>query len=700
MVTALINIEGDETVTSTTTTVLPGETALATTKCSAETSIIRTTTEGTLRSSEKSTMLLIHQPQGVPFTLPSTHLGSSYTEPFSEEEFTVKHPILGFGEPVESLDISPEGVPAASSLEEVFQSDLTPVSTYVVPTTSCFEYRDRSSLTGTVAGTLPSFQETYSPRLNHDIIQPHAFSFIFENMPLQKLDSHDVTEKAVSLQPKTSSVSTQPSQLIELSNTTKSDVSSSISPVFRLKQSESGTNVPPSYPSLLSTERKTVSFTEIKYLKLQEILPSTSSSDALKKPSLPKSPTFSIQTNQLAVETSLPTEGIETSPSTSAPSQKTRRFSLTIPCSLATQSSQPPSHRTHSSTSTPTTKEPVPSTSQCCAVCGDNAICHHYGVLTCEGCKGFFKRTVQKGAKYSCLNNKDCPVDKRSRNVCRFCRFQKCLTVGMVKEVVRSDDLKGRRGRLPSKHKIQQKSPSSPPVSFITSLVRAYIDTTPDLASLDHSQCREPSAGENRLTETEQIRQFINVMTSSLEIIRTFGKKIPGFRELNRDDQQLLSQSASLELFVFRLAYRMKPDDHSLTFCNGVVLQEEQCRSGFGNWLDSIVGFSRSLHGLDIDVSTFACLCALVLITERHGLKSSWKVDQLQMKIVEVLQEHIFHTITTHKRTSYFSQIIAKLPDIRSLSIQGLRRLSCLKLQDSTLLSPLIDRLLESGIPF
>lgn len=76
-----------------------------------------------------------------------------------------------------------------------------------------------------------------------------------------------------------------------------------------------------------------------------------------------------------------------------------------------------------------------PSPSQLCAVCGDTAACQHYGVRTCEGCKGFFKRTVQKGSKYVCLADKACPVDKRRRNRCQFCRFQKCLMVGMVKEV-------------------------------------------------------------------------------------------------------------------------------------------------------------------------------------------------------------------------------------------------------------------------
>ena len=138
----------------------------------------------------------------------------------------------------------------------------------------------------------------------------------------------------------------------------------------------------------------------------------------------------------------------------------------------------------------PMVNDPAKAASLLCAVCGDNAACQHYGVRTCEGCKGFFKRTVQKNAKYVCLADKNCPVDKRRRNRCQFCRFQKCLAVGMVKEVVRTDSLKGRRGRLPSKPRSPQEQPPSPPVSLITALVRAHIETSPDSSpnNLDYSQ--------------------------------------------------------------------------------------------------------------------------------------------------------------------------------------------------------------------
>lgn len=102
-----------------------------------------------------------------------------------------------------------------------------------------------------------------------------------------------------------------------------------------------------------------------------------------------------------------------------------------------------------------------------CPVCGDKVSGYHYGLLTCESCKvsakreqggcrlrgarvraanerrsgpgahslpleqGFFKRTVQNNKHYTCTESQSCKIDKTQRKRCPFCRFQKCLTVGM-----------------------------------------------------------------------------------------------------------------------------------------------------------------------------------------------------------------------------------------------------------------------------
>uniref|UniRef100_A0A665T8Y5 Nuclear receptor subfamily 5 group A member 2-like n=1 Tax=Echeneis naucrates TaxID=173247 RepID=A0A665T8Y5_ECHNA len=80
-----------------------------------------------------------------------------------------------------------------------------------------------------------------------------------------------------------------------------------------------------------------------------------------------------------------------------------------------------------------------------CPVCGDKVSGYHYGLLTCESCKGFFKRTVQNNKKYVCAENKECRIDKDQRKRCPFCRFQKCLYVGMRLEAVRADRMRGGR---------------------------------------------------------------------------------------------------------------------------------------------------------------------------------------------------------------------------------------------------------------
>ena len=74
-----------------------------------------------------------------------------------------------------------------------------------------------------------------------------------------------------------------------------------------------------------------------------------------------------------------------------------------------------------------------------CEICGDRGSGYHYSVYSCEGCKGFFKRTVQKDLQYKCREYQQCVINKQTRNQCQFCRFQKCLMTGMKRDAVRED---------------------------------------------------------------------------------------------------------------------------------------------------------------------------------------------------------------------------------------------------------------------
>ncbi|CAL8313275.1 unnamed protein product [Arctogadus glacialis] len=82
-----------------------------------------------------------------------------------------------------------------------------------------------------------------------------------------------------------------------------------------------------------------------------------------------------------------------------------------------------------------------------CKVCGDVASGFHYGVHVCEGCKGFFRRSIQQNIQYKkCLKNESCTIIRINRNRCQQCRFKKCLSVGMSRDAVRF-------GRIPKREK-------------------------------------------------------------------------------------------------------------------------------------------------------------------------------------------------------------------------------------------------------
>ncbi|XP_054717299.1 nuclear receptor subfamily 4 group A member 2-like [Uloborus diversus] len=635
------------------------------------------TTTTTATDTAPTTMLLLQQPQSSQFS--GSFLSPEFSAPFSEEVAFIGEdlPPLEFGTTSENF-LATGDSRSDSTFQEMFQQGFG---------TSTTEDISTIPLTTSTMGlpSLPSFQETYSPRYRRSDVCG-VFSFKFEDIqtgedvPMEEDIEGDRFSISMVTFPQTEDV-------------TSITALTSATPALDSPGPSSSSFMPPSFDAGASSKPS--------FHQLVAPYPTTFSGITSSGPEGPShfgTPPPSL--HEMTSPAPSPKQGRSGSrkPSLTISSPPTQEGSIrhATPTTPTT-----PSGTSGSSRSSPGVPESTPPPSMLCAVCGDNAACQHYGVRTCEGCKGFFKRTVQKNAKYVCLGNKDCPVDKRRRNRCQFCRFQKCLAVGMVKEVVRTDSLKGRRGRLPSKPKSPQESPPSPPVSTITALVRAHVDTTPDLANLDYSQYTE-TAGQSQESAAapDQVQQFYELLVSSIEVIRQFADKIPGFADFHKDDQELLFHSASLELFSLRLAYRIHPEDEKLTFCNGAVLSREQCQQMFGEWLNIILDFSRSLHSMDIDISAFACLCALTLVTERHGLKEPARVEQLQMKIISSLRDHVTYNNEAQKKRHYFSRILTQLPELRTISVQGLQRIFYLRLEAHHVPPPPLVENILSSLPF
>ncbi|XP_014243594.1 hepatocyte nuclear factor 4-gamma isoform X3 [Cimex lectularius] len=337
---------------------------------------------------------------------------------------------------------------------------------------------------------------------------------------------------------------------------------------------------------------------------------------------------------------------------------------------------------------------PVPNFPQSCAICGDRATGKHYGASSCDGCKGFFRRSVRKNHLYNCRFSRTCVVDKDKRNQCRYCRLRKCFKAGMKKEAVQNE-----RDRISCRRNSYDDQTIGNSLS-VNSLLNAEILSRQTGAALEMSHDYDLS---NKQVAT--INDVCESMKQQLLFLVEWAKFIPAFLELQLDDQVALLRAHAGEHLLLGLARRSLHLKNVLLLGNNCIIPRHTADAGGTADLDiSRVGtrvmdeLVRPLTEVQIDDTEFACLKAIVFFDPNaKGLTESGKVKFLRYQIQINLEDYI--SDRQYDSRGRFGELLLTLPALQSITSQMIEQIQFAKLFGVAKIDSLLQEMLLGGAP-
>ncbi|XP_039175460.1 estrogen receptor beta isoform X1 [Crotalus tigris] len=345
-----------------------------------------------------------------------------------------------------------------------------------------------------------------------------------------------------------------------------------------------------------------------------------------------------------------------------------------------------------------------------CAVCSDYASGYHYGVWSCEGCKAFFKRSIQGHNDYICPATNQCTIDKNRRKSCQACRLRKCYEVGMMKcgsrrercgyRIVRRhrnpEDLVHcvGKGKKNNDSMIQAKEAlgnALSPEQFVSILLEA------EPPNVLVSRPNRP------FTEASMMMSLTKLADKELVHMIGWAKKIPGFIELSLYDQVRLLESCWLEVLMVGLMWRSIDHPGKLIFAPDLVLDRDEgkCVEGILEIFDMLLATTSRLRELKLQHKEYLCVKAMILLnSSMYPLSSSTEEPESNKKL-----SHLLNSVTDAlvwvigksgvplpQQTTRLANLLMLLSHVRHASNKGMEHLLSMKCKNVV---PVYDLLLE-----
>ncbi|XP_051045734.1 vitamin D3 receptor isoform X1 [Phodopus roborovskii] len=380
-----------------------------------------------------------------------------------------------------------------------------------------------------------------------------------------------------------------------------------------------------------------------------------------------------------------------------------------------------------------------------CGVCGDRATGFHFNAMTCEGCKGFFRRSMKRKALFTCPFNGDCRITKDNRRHCQACRLKRCVDIGMMKEFILTDEEVQRKREMIMKRKEEEalkdslrpklseeqqriiailldahhktydptyadfkdfrppvrmngnewNYPARPTLSFSgdsSSSTSELYATTLDMMEpsnfsnldLNEEDSDDPLVSLD-LSQLSMLPHLADLVSYSIQKVIGFAKMIPGFRDLTSDDQIVLLKSSAIEVIMLRSNQSFTMDDMSWD-CGSLDYKydvTDVTKAGHTlELIEPLIKFQVGLKKLNLHEEEHVLLMAICIVSpDRPGVQDA--------KLVEAIQDRLSNTLQTYIRCRHpppgshqlYAKMIQKLADLRSLNEEHSKQYRSLSFQ-------------------
>ncbi|KAI7799456.1 putative estrogen receptor alpha protein [Triplophysa rosa] len=359
-----------------------------------------------------------------------------------------------------------------------------------------------------------------------------------------------------------------------------------------------------------------------------------------------------------------------------------------------------------------------------CAVCSDYASGYHYGVWSCEGCKAFFKRSIQGHNDYVCPATNQCTIDRNRRKSCQACRLRKCYEVGMMKGGIRKDRggravrRERRRSGSEDHDKCYNEQPTHVGLKTVAPQNKRKIGSSGVVSALCMNPEQvllllmgaEPPAVCSRqkysrpYTEITMMSLLTNMADKELVHMIAWAKKVPGFQDLSLHDQVKLLESSWLEVLMIGLIWRSIYSPGKLIFAEDLILDrsEGECVEGMAEIFDMLLATVARFRSLKLKPEEFVCLKAIVLLNSGafsfcsspvEPLTDSFMVQYMLDNITDALIYCVSKSgASLQLQSRRQAQLLLLLSHIRHMSNKGMEHLYSMKCKNRV---PLYDLLLE-----